>query len=395
MYDGSNAEAVASEKGVTTEENLQNIRQEIVDPIVESMLKKAASSSLNNPRTSEILLTARQVAYVDNCILPGAGMNGIDDENYQSIYFVRHAHKQDIKSGFGDYKTWTRPCDTPLSYEGTVMAMETGSLFAALGLRGKIDRVIVSPALRCLQTAKPISEALDLELNIEEGLYDVPLASFFQEAGIKPETAEEWDYPFLDWPTLTERRCYFTNLNINYQSTVTIERQDKLQTAAAGMERDYALYIQRCVDTIQSLLEKFRGENLCIVSHALNIAVMAAVALKVDYTTVVGKWDHGYKGNDNKSLLGGLPCMASVTRIYREKIKDNRSEALWKAHPSLTNCVGHLTRTDLARAKGFGPGMSREMLKQFANFPALLKWGIAASPWEVVDRKKRRIDSRL
>jgi hypothetical protein len=41
----------------------------------------------------------------------------------------------------------TRPNDTPLSYEGTIMAMETGSFFGQLNLKGKIDKMMVSPAL--------------------------------------------------------------------------------------------------------------------------------------------------------------------------------------------------------------------------------------------------------
>ncbi|MGK3752099.1 MAG: hypothetical protein ACI8RD_004403, partial [Bacillariaceae sp.] len=40
-----------------------------------------------------------------------------DDDEYQSIYFVRHAHKQDMKVGYDKYSKWTRPNDTPLSYE--------------------------------------------------------------------------------------------------------------------------------------------------------------------------------------------------------------------------------------------------------------------------------------
>jgi hypothetical protein len=192
-----------------------------IDPVLAPMVRNALDTRA--PRTTETFLTARQDAHVEANI-PG-GLTHLDD--CQSIYLVRHAYKEDMKAGFDASKTWQRPTDTPLSYEGTIMAMETGSLFSALNLRGKVQHVLASPSLRCLQTANPICEALGLEMCIEEGLYEMPLGTMYAESGLMPDIATAWDYPTVPFPTLAERKCYFTNVNMDYESKVKVASKEE------------------------------------------------------------------------------------------------------------------------------------------------------------------------
>jgi broad specificity phosphatase PhoE len=245
--------------------------------------------------------------------------DGNDNDEYQSIYFVRHAHKQDMKSGYDEYSKWTRPNDTPLSYEGAIMAMETGSYLSnQLNLKGKIDKIIVSPALRCIQTAKPISEALGLQMNIEEGLYDIPITGLYacgtnDDESNKPKSniVDRWDYPYIPWPTLVERKCNFTNINMDYKSTVKVVVQEKHPVDVTEVQKDYTAYVKRIMDVSTSILDQFPEDNVCVVSHALIIALMAAVIMKVPIETLVG--DFTSRKLETKGSLNGLPPMGSVT----------------------------------------------------------------------------------
>ena len=272
------------------------------------------------------------------------------------------------------------------------MAMETGSLFQNRSI--DIDRLLVSPALRCLKTAKPISEAIceGLEMNIEEGLYDIPIMGLYSSAGLEPEVADGWDYPYIPWPTLAERKCYFTNINMEYQSKVKVEKvfqqENQQPVGVSDMEKEFAAYIKRTMDTSKSILEQFPEENLCVVSHGITIVLMAAAMMKIDFATAVGDMNIRKVGVDNKGLLGGIPKMASVTRIYRKKngsSGDNDNE--WKIDTSLVNSVDHLSPEYIDLTHGGLPkGTPMQLMKQFPLIPQLMKKGIDANDWEVVDR---------
>ena len=313
--------------------------------------------------------------------------NDGDDDEYQSIYFVRHAHKQDMKSGYDEYSKWTRPNDTPLSYEGTIMAMETGSYFSdqQLNLKGKIDKIIVSPALRCIQTAKPISEALGLQMNIEEGLYDIPITGLYTCGSTDDDefNNKRWDYPYIPWPTLVERQCYFTNINMNYKSNIKVVVQEKQPIDVTEVQKDFTAYVKRTMDVSMSMLDQFPEDNICVVSHALTIALMAAVIMKVPIETLAG--DFTSRNPETKGYLGGLPPMGSVTRLYRKKGGSNsNNDEKWKIDTSLFNYVDHITRTDLTY--GGLPRLPKEVMKNLGHIPKWTKDGIAANNWELVER---------
>jgi broad specificity phosphatase PhoE len=311
-----------------------------------------------------------------------------DDDEYQSIYFVRHAHKQDMKVGYDKYSKWTRPNDTPLSYEGTIMAMETGSYFDQLNRKGKIDKIIVSPALRCIQTAKPISEALGLQMNVEEGLYDIPVAGLYtcgtSDEFNKPKNVDGWDYPYYPWPTLVERKCYFTNINMDYKSTVKVVVQEKQPVDTKEVQKDFTAYVKRTMDVSTSILDQFPEDNICVVSHGLTIALMAAAIMKVPIQTLVG--DFMSRKSETKGSLNGLPPMASVTRLYRRKGSNDE----WNIDTSLVNHVDHITRTELTH--GGLPKLPKEIMKNLAHVSKWTKDGIAANNWEVVERNVTLID---
>ena len=77
-----------------------------------------------------------------------------------TVYVIRHAHA-------GDRSTWAKDDrDRPISPKGRA---QTKALTAFLAARG-VGSIHSSPYKRCLQTVKPLSKALDLEVNRTEAL---------------------------------------------------------------------------------------------------------------------------------------------------------------------------------------------------------------------------------
>lgn len=340
-----------------------------------------------------------------------------DDEassSSQSIYFIRHAHKQDLKQPFDDpehgAKYWSRPCDTPLSEEGTHMADDLGTYFCQHPHQ-KIDTLLVSPALRCLQTAKPISEAcavagrttttaaaaaVALPMNIEEGLYDVPIGSLLSTASsmektnstttttTKPPNAAAWDYPSLPFPSLTERKCYFTNINTQYHSKISVETCEESQYENTKedhhefYQQELQAYVSRASRTIERIVKDFPQDNLCIVTHGAHIPIMLATLLQLDMQTTCGT-----------HLGGAMAHMASITRIYRKKeTTTDGSWGPWQIDPALANSVQHLTQhQDLLRHKGLPQyGGNPDKLKLYMS---ILTKEMMKSPWLLKNTNKK------
>jgi hypothetical protein len=171
------------------------------------------------------------------------------------------------------------------------------------------------------------------------------------------------DYPVLPLPSLAERRRYFTNVNMDYVSKVPLKANEKV----------YPGYFRRCVDTKVALLDQFPDDNLCIVSHAMNVKVMVAALTKLSLKSLSEKIEY------SPGSLGGVIAMASVTRVYRK-----RGTTKWKVDTQLANCTDHMTRVDLTSG-GLPRGLPSAVLEQFAKLSEYKRQLAEDCPWEVVE----------
>ena len=79
-----------------------------------------------------------------------------------SVYLVRHAHA-------GDRRAWSGPDERrPLSEKGWRHARGLVNLLAS----ERIDRIVSSPALRCVQTVEPLAEARHLPVEEDARLLE-------------------------------------------------------------------------------------------------------------------------------------------------------------------------------------------------------------------------------
>ncbi|KAI0033153.1 histidine phosphatase superfamily [Vararia minispora EC-137] len=87
----------------------------------------------------------------------------------ETIYIIRHGFRLNWVT-----TNWTSPTglprDPPLAAFGEVQAKETAEYFLSLPEDQRPTAIWSSPYYRCLQTAKPIAEALGLPICVEHGL---------------------------------------------------------------------------------------------------------------------------------------------------------------------------------------------------------------------------------
>lgn len=78
------------------------------------------------------------------------------------LYLVRHADA-------GDPEAWTRPdAERPLSDKGRRQAQRLGAFLARLGFAP--DRIVSSPKLRALDTARIVGDAIGLDVQTDDAL---------------------------------------------------------------------------------------------------------------------------------------------------------------------------------------------------------------------------------
>ena len=142
---------------------------------------------------------------------PSLGVAG-DNTQRQWLVVVRHGDRHDYATPAWKEKIKAmggRPRDPPLSTLGHRQATRFGrAAAAALRARGGSVRVRTSPYLRCIQTAMPLCDALDLPLTLEPGVAEVShkrtnVAPYAERFAYFPRLVEGEPDPMSDeesWP---------------------------------------------------------------------------------------------------------------------------------------------------------------------------------------------------
>lgn len=155
------------------------------------------------------------------------------------VYFCRHGIREDW--GNREWKrTALRPHDPQLSPEGEMQAQALAAEFIKINDYHPIHHILCSPLLRTLQTANAIAQALDLSIKIEYG-------------------AMEWSTNQMITPlSIEELANKFPRVDVTYFSTLL---------TLPGPESKQKIH-ERCQESIQNILTRFRGSNIIIITHA-------------------------------------------------------------------------------------------------------------------------------
>ena len=167
--------------------------------------------------------------------------------------------------------------DPPLSALGHQQARETAEYLEKL-VKGQscdandndgdscaaghaIDKILVSPYLRVIQTAAPTSDLLGLPLNIETGL---------SEAHATPGGL----------PPAEQRYPYFPQLNTDYEPMVQVRSTPGHVCPKTSLpcEAFPSSYVHRLRDFASHLEHHYYGRNVVLFSHAASVALVCALA---------------------------------------------------------------------------------------------------------------------
>ncbi|XP_052211134.1 uncharacterized protein LOC127813980 [Diospyros lotus] len=200
---------------------------------------------------------------------------------YQNILVLRHGDRIDHLEPLWA-ATAARPWDPPLVPAGMARAFSTGRKFRA-ELRFPIHRVIVSPFLRCVQTASEAISALsavddgvessdgiatdhpNLKVSIEYGLCEM----LNREAIALDAAPKDGNFDF----NISELEAMFPAGTVDHSVERVYLELPQWEETEVGAAARYA-------HSVKALADKFPSENLLLVTHAQAIAVTASAFLK-------------------------------------------------------------------------------------------------------------------
>ncbi|CAH8307129.1 unnamed protein product [Eruca vesicaria subsp. sativa] len=195
-----------------------------------------------------------------------SNMNG-----HQNVIVMRHGDRLDHCQPLW-VSTAERPWDPPLVHDGKVRAFQTGQrIRSQVGF--PIHRVIVSPFLRCIQTAAEVIaglSAVDLDHNamsskdmpsIDNSKFKVViefgLCEMLNTTAIKSEVAPEdgkFEFKISDLQAMFPEGTFDINVDMAYKEL------PQWGESAEGFRERY-------VNTLKVLADKYPSDNLLLVTH--------------------------------------------------------------------------------------------------------------------------------
>jgi broad specificity phosphatase PhoE/ribonuclease HI len=160
-----------------------------------------------------------------------------------TLVLVRHG-----VTAFTIEKRFSGSGDPPLIEAGRAQARMTGARLAA---RGGIDRIVASPLSRARETAQLLAKALGLEVELDDDLQEVDFGAW--EGLTYPVVAERWPRELALW-----------------HGDPSISPPDG---------ESYEELRHRITAVQQRLVNRHRGDTICVVTHSRPIAMFAATVL--------------------------------------------------------------------------------------------------------------------
>ncbi|KAJ0255588.1 Phosphoglycerate mutase family protein [Hirschfeldia incana] len=207
-------------------------------------------------------------------------------DGYQNILMMRHGDRMDkVNPVWLD--TAPRPWDPPLVEDGLVRAFQTGQRIRS-EIQFPIHRVVVSPFIRCVQTASEVIAALSavdlnpnatsskdvisidrskLKVSIEFGLSEM-----LNSEAIKPEIAPKdgkFDFKISDLEAMFPEGMVDHNVDPVYKEMPLWE-----ETVEGCTDRFLGL--------VKTLADKYPSENLLLVTHGEGVRTTFATYKEVD-----------------------------------------------------------------------------------------------------------------
>ncbi|KAI0322725.1 histidine phosphatase superfamily [Amylostereum chailletii] len=181
----------------------------------------------------------------------------------ETIYILRHGFRLNWVTS-----NWTSatglPRDPPLAAFGETQAKEVADYFASLPEDERPTAIFSSPYYRCIQTAKPVSEALGVPIYVEHGISEwySPVAP---GTGLHPRPS-----------SATSLRQYFSQIDDQAWSSIWYpsrrgEDVGQVHDRAAGFVEAFVPEVQRRFGDAH--------KRVLLVSHAATVITLARALL--------------------------------------------------------------------------------------------------------------------
>ena len=163
------------------------------------------------------------------------------------IYFVRHGETTYSQTG-----GFCGAIDPELTPEGSQMAEQFAATYAKLPW----EAVYVSPMKRTIATAKPLCDAVGMEMQLHDGLREINYGDW--EGKTVEEVKKDYEEDYINW--LTEPAW---NAPTNGgETSVEIASRSSL--------------------VIAEIQEKYKSGNVLVVSHKATIRILLCSLLGID-----------------------------------------------------------------------------------------------------------------
>ena len=163
------------------------------------------------------------------------------------IYFVRHGETTYSQTG-----GFCGAIDPELTPAGSQMAEQFGAAYAKLPW----EAVYVSPMKRTIATAKPLCDAVGIEMQLRDGLREIKYGEW--EGKTVEEVKKDYEEDYINW--LTEPAW---NAPTNGgETSVEIASRSSL--------------------VIAEIQEKYKSGNVLVVSHKATIRIVLCSLLGID-----------------------------------------------------------------------------------------------------------------
>lgn len=179
-----------------------------------------------------------------------------------TLFLVRHGDRFD----YANKELWEARAaqlgferrDPPLSAIGHAQSRELAAQLHEL-TGGSVDRILISPYVRVIQTAIPFAHLTSLPLCVEEGLAEVSHAP-----GTIPAAAQRF-------PSMPE-------VSLDYESAVRVVASPAEGKSGPPAELYPLGYFRRQAALAEHLAAAYAGKTVVCFSHAASVALVALLA---------------------------------------------------------------------------------------------------------------------
>ncbi|KAK2461883.1 hypothetical protein APHAL10511_006346 [Amanita phalloides] len=177
----------------------------------------------------------------------------------EKIYAVRHGFRLNWVTI--DWKSETGlPRDPPLAAYGVTQAQELAVQFLSLPREDRPTAIFSSPYYRCLQTAKPIANALQIPLYVEHGISEW-YSRVAPGTGLHPRPG-----------SASSLKQYFPEIDTAWDSIYYSSRQGEDVDAVHERAKSF---LSAFIPHVESTLPQEQHSRVMLMSHAATVIVLA------------------------------------------------------------------------------------------------------------------------